>query len=113
MALDVLDDLVAENRRALPADGRRGLRRLALAEGAGEHRHRRFRLPIVIGHHAHRVEPKRVREDERPAGRVGKERGKHRAAQPPQFILYLLGRLPLVEDGVEEQVVVGGQPGDA
>ena len=113
MALDVLDDLVAENCRALLADGRRGLRRLALAEGAGEYSHSRFRLPIVIGHHAHRVEPQRIREDEHPAGRVGQERGEHRAVQSPQFLLYLPVLLPLVEDGVQQQVVVGGQPGDA
>ena len=113
MALDVLDDLVAENCRALLADGRRGLRRLALTEGAGEYRHSRLRFPIVIGHHAHRVEPQRVREDEHPAGRVGQERGEHRAVQSPQLILYLLVLLALVEDGVQQQVVVGGLPGDA
>ena len=100
MTLDVLDDLVSEDRRALLADLRCGLRRLALAEGTGEHGHCRFRLPIGIGHHAHRVEPQRVGENERPARRVGQECREHRAVQARELLLHLPGRLLLVEDGV-------------
>ena len=110
VARQVLDDFASQHLGALPADRGRGVGRGVVAEGARQHRHGRFRLRVVIRHHADRMKAQRVGEHERAAVRIGQERREHRAVEPLQFLADVAGRRALLERGVQHEIVVSRVP---
>ena len=114
VAVQVLDDLVPEDGRALASHRRGGIRRLAFSQRTGEYRYGGLGLLVAIGHHADRMKAERVREYERSPGfRMRKESRKHGTVQTSELVSNVPGRLSLLESGVEYEVVVRGLPSDA
>ena len=106
MALDVLNNLVAQNLCTLSPHCWNRFRCLTLSQGPGQNRHSSFRLLVGFRNHTYSVEAQRIREDKATAILQTRQKGwEHRPVQTRHFLANIFGRHVLFESGIEGQVV--------